>query len=99
MSLYIIDNEGLPRIEKNVRTWGRWMSNNKDNNLVSKNDIDGTTISTLFTGICMCDDNPSCWETVIRGGKYDNMQARHLSRKDALAYHMNLIDLIRKRDL
>jgi len=99
MSLYILDNVGIPKIEKNVRTWGKWMSDNKDTNLVSKNEIDGTIITTAFTGISMTDDNPSCWESLIKGGKYDNMQAKHPTKEDALAYHMNIVDLVRKQDL
>jgi len=97
MNLYIIDDQGNPKLVKNIRTWGKWCDENKSSLTLSKNIIDGVVILTTFIAAGSDEiDPPFLWDTLVIGGKFNRLNHQYQSRQEALKGHLAVLDMIMK---
>jgi hypothetical protein len=99
MNLYIIDDHGHIKLEKNVRKWGKWCQEHQREMIISKNEINGAVISTVFLGVCINKlAEPILYETMVFGHKWDRLQYRYnySNKADALIGHAAMMDMVRK---
>ncbi len=97
MNLYIIDEYGNIKLEKNVRKWGKWCQDHAGELIISKNEINGAVVSTVFIGICVSElAEPMLYETMVFGGKWDRLQHRYnySNKAEALLGHAAMVDIV-----
>ena len=65
---------------------------------VAKTEIGDISISTAFLGIdhSMCKDVPLLFETMVFGGKYDELQWRYTTWEEAEAGHDKVVALVKE---
>ena len=94
---YILDSDGNPVPEPDVKKWGLWMKAN--GRRVAKTDVEGTLVSTVFLGT---DHNtfggePLLFETMVFESS-DFMHSyveRYSNRQQAIAGHDQAVAMVR----
>src|ERR1700676_1212295 len=82
---YVLDKNGNPVHEPDMVKYGAFLAS--DAKILKRDTLpDGTSVSTIFSGIEYLSP-PPLWETVVFGGAHDGYQYRYASREDALAGH------------
>ena len=105
MNNYVLNEQGEPVAEPDVRKWGQWFERAERHVAEDHVNVAGEKVhvSTVFLGL---DHNfyrgnvgqeglPILWETMIFGGEHDQWQARYSSRADALAGHEHALKIAR----
>ena len=92
---YILNENGEPVAENDMSVWGEFMGDD-DRRRVAITEINGTEISTVFTGIdsTLGDGPPLLWETMIFGGEHDSFQERYTSMNAAIAGHATAFAMV-----
>lgn len=86
--LYILDNDGNPVQETDLRAWSNWYET--ASRRVALYEHEHVKVSTVFLGMdhrLIGPGPPVLWETMVFGGEYDDEQERYTSREAALAGH------------
>ena len=96
---YILNEKGVPVVEDDLETWGRWLENCKSR-IVKQEMIGKSKVSTVFLAL---DHNwspsgPSVlWETMVFGGKLEGKMDRCSgSREQAEAMHQRMVKRVKK---
>jgi NADPH-dependent ferric siderophore reductase len=103
---YILDSDGNPKPEPNLLKWAMWLeyshlSPGKDNRIVERDYIGDVFVSTVFLGLDHDHSRkgpPVLWETMIFGGEHHQYMRRYTSRVDALAGHIEAVQLVTHSD-
>ena len=92
---YILNENCEPVPENDMSVWGAFMEDN-DKRRVANTEINGTEISTVFTGIdsTLGGGPPALWETMIFGGEHESFQERYTSMNAAIAGHATAFALV-----
>lgn len=88
---YILDANGNPKPEPDVRAWGEWVQ--KADRRIALDKFDGVKVSTVFLGL---DHNfgsgePLVFETMVFGGPFDEECERYSTREQAIAGHAAMV--------
>lgn len=88
---YVLDAQGLPRPEADSLAWGRWFQT--ADRTVARTQFRGGYVSTVFLGIdlSMMPGPPVLWETMVFGGRLNELQQRYTSREEALSGHEEVV--------
>jgi hypothetical protein len=95
MEQYILDEKGTPVHEPDITKWGQWFS--KADRHVGNETIGNSQISTVFLGLdhAFGGGVPVLWETMVFGGKLDQVQDRCSgSREQAEAMHARMVERV-----
>lgn len=82
---YVLDENGDPKAEEDVRIWGPWLENNRARRQLMDHNF-------------MSSGPPQLWETMVFGrlaGEMDGYQARYSSRLVAIKRHDEICGLVR----
>lgn len=98
---YILDENGEPTPEPDVRKFSIWFSN-FDNRILQRTITKtGETVSTVFLGFdhAWGGGPPILWETMIydKDGRFRENQWRFASRESALRHHYLVVDAINSK--
>jgi hypothetical protein len=92
MDMYILDEHGNPKLERDLMAWATWYGSG-DCRRVARTQIGQATVSTVFLAL---DHNwsggpPVLWETMIFGGPATGEMMRYTSREEALIGHAEMV--------
>ena len=96
---YILDKNGNPR-PSHAMEWGRWLDHHRMEIVLKRSHVGDVEVSTVFLGIDHNFDEvgpPILWETMVFGGEFDEDQARHTSKENALKGHERYVKLIKEK--
>jgi len=89
--LYVLDENGEPRREPDVRAWAGWFANARPERQVAETMLfdDEVRVSTVFMGMDLGfgETAPVLWQTMIDCGPVDGRVWRYTSRADAVSGH------------
>lgn len=98
MGFFILDANGLPAAVY-PEVWGEWMDATAAIRAVAKTGISDCYITTYFHGVAVTKEANKAlalWESLVVGGQLDGKVVTYCSRKDALAGHYCLVDLVKE---
>ena len=95
---YILDDNGNPVLEHNIRKWGLWMQDGEKRRVAWDVLPSGVRVSTVFLGLDhnWGDDPPVLWETMIFGGNQEGYQELYTSLEEAVEGHKKALELASK---
>lgn len=85
---FVLDEDGVPRMEPDLLAWGRWLQTATTS--IAYTRICGLWVSTVFLGL---DHNfsrrgsPILFETMVLDGRRGGYMRRYCTRHEALAGH------------
>lgn len=94
---YILDKNGNPKKEKNLLVWGRWL--NTADRKVARTNIGKVLISTVFLGLdhrFFGKGKPILYETMVFGGKLDQMMERYCTKEQAIKGHNAIVKKVKE---
>jgi len=89
---YILDVNGDPVEEPDLRKWGRWFEVT-ENRVVAREIVGNANVSTVFLGLDHAFDGgiPILFETMIFGGEHNEYQERYATRAGAIDGHNRVV--------
>ncbi len=96
--LYILDEKGNHVIEHDVLKWGKWFESNDIKRIIDKTNVRQASVSTVFLGInhnFLEKGKPLLYETMVFGGRLDDLQWRYSTREEAITGHAAAVKLVR----
>lgn len=94
---YILDADGNPVPEPDLKKWGEWYSNSRKP--LVQTQVGESWVSTVFLGT----DHrfggrgpPILWETLVFDGPCKDEGDRYTSREEALAGHAKYVAMVRE---
>lgn len=89
---YILDEEGNPELCDDLMKWAVWFEN--ADRTVGRYKHGDVEVSTVFLGLKYGD---CLYETMVFGGKLDQEQERHVTKKEAAEAHMNMVERVKSQ--
>jgi hypothetical protein len=99
---YILDKDGNPVPEPDIRKWADWYEEDKRRvalTILKRPFKDDVSISTVFLGIdhsFSFGGPPILFETMIFGGEHDQWQDRYFTRVESLQGHAEAVELAKQ---
>jgi len=95
---YVLDENGNPLPEPNIRRWVNWFS--RCNRSVALDKFGNATVSTVFLGLDHSfgyGTEPLLYETMIFDHEeFGGYQVRYTTREETLKGHAEAVELVRK---
>ena len=90
----MLDENGEPRPEGDVRAWGRWMRLHHERRVLARAAVEDEVVSTVFLGLdhSYHGGPPILWETMILEGPHRGYLLRYSTRYAALKGHQRVVD-------
>ena len=94
MKYYILDENGNPVIA-DIMEWAQWFDKHKYR--IYNDTVGDSEISTIFLGMYHSLGEPKLWETMVFGGKFDQMRVRCSgSLEQAEAMHTRMVEMVKR---
>lgn len=92
--MYILDEDGNPKEEKDTLTWGRWFETSREKRIVGNDTVGDSRVSTVFLALdnSFGGDVPILYETMIFGGERDGEMERYATKKEAEEGHKRIVE-------
>lgn len=94
---YILNENGEPVAEPDLKKWAQWFEKEYDGvRKIGYDEIGEITISTVFLGLNHQhgDGSPILFETMIFGGEHDQYQNRYETKEQAVAGHNKAVTMV-----
>ncbi len=89
---YVLDENGNPKVEKDLLTWARWFEINRESRIVKRTKVKENEVSTVFLGLdhSFGASKPVLWETMVFPACV--ISQRYSSEEDAIAGHDEIVN-------
>ena len=95
MKHYVLDDSGNPVPEPDYDKWESWF--NRSNTRIFQTDTGGAgVVSTIFLALAWEDAQPVLWETMVFGGRLDQVRDKCAGNRDqAEAMHRKMVERVK----
>ena len=94
---YILKGEEI--VPSDIVEYSKWCEKNDMDRIIAKTNVDDACVSTVFLGLDHShglDGAPILFETMIFGGKHDQLQWRYASLEEAKLGHEALVNKLKR---